>query len=124
MRRTVGLPPGRLQQLTDRPVHGDRVVPGDDRAEPDLTVVTGEEETSQVALRLDARLLYVVEAVLVRLPTIDLCAVRAVTLPATRHRARFPSRAMSSPSPRGGDSTTWNGPSTVDWSRGAAFHPF
>jgi hypothetical protein len=36
------------------------------------------------------------------------------TRPRTTHLSPVPTRSMSSPSARTGDSTTWNGPSTVD----------
>ncbi|AJC61594.1 hypothetical protein GZL_09071 [Streptomyces sp. 769] len=60
-----------LKQPADRSVDRDRIVRGHHGAEPEAALVVGAEQTSTVAGRLDARLLHVVEAVLVALPHID-----------------------------------------------------
>src|SRR4051812_17665177 len=62
------MPAGGRQQLPHRPVVRDRVVPRHDRAEPEPALGVGREQPAQVARRLDARLLDVVETVLVGLP--------------------------------------------------------
>src|SRR5256714_5253754 len=67
----VGVSTGRSQQLPDGAVDGDRVVPRDDRPEPEPAVVVGGEESSEVPLWLHTGLLNIVEALGVGLPYVD-----------------------------------------------------
>jgi hypothetical protein len=86
---------GGGQQLPDGTVVGDGVVPRDHGPEPEPALVVSVEEPAQIALRLDARLLDVVEAVLVGLPDVhrrpgQRCAVGAGDLAGHQAPSAFP----------------------------------
>ena len=114
----VGVPAGGARAAGRRGRRPGSGSSRDDRPEPEPAVAVGGEQSAQVLVRLDVGLLDVVEAVVVGLPDVDLrarqrLAVRGRDPAGDQARGPLPS-AMSSPSSRRGDSTTWNGPSTVD----------
>ena len=109
-----------FSSVADRAVGRDRVVARHDRAEPEGPVLIGGEQAAAVGPGLHVGLLHVVEALVVGLPDVEFgagqraCRRPRATRPVTTHGVPVPTRSMVSPSSRRGDSTTWNGPSTVD----------
>ena len=67
----VRVPVGGGQQRADRPVGGDRVVAGHDRAEPEPALGVRGEQPPAVAARLSVRHLHVVVTMVVRLPHVQ-----------------------------------------------------
>src|ERR1700722_5860302 len=72
--RAIGMSAQAFEQLTDGTVTGDRVKPGLHCSKPVTTVRIAREHAPQVPNRLDPSLLYVVEALFVRLPCVNLRA--------------------------------------------------
>src|SRR5262249_48724472 len=71
---TVGMTPELFQELAYRPIRWNRIVAWLDRSKPIPPFLVCAEDSSKVALRLNAFLLNIVEAIVVGLPCIDSCA--------------------------------------------------
>src|SRR6478736_8476285 len=74
MRRAIGVSSHLAEQLSDRPIMGDWVVPWLHSAEPVAPVWPRAKQATQVEIRLDAFLLNIIEALVIGLPDIEGCA--------------------------------------------------
>ena len=117
--RPVEVAAGGGQQAADRAVGRDRVGAGGHRPEPEATLVVAGEQAPAIARRLPARLLDVVEAVVVGLPDVDLGARQRGAAegddPAGDHAGLAGADQVDGVAQlAGGEATMWKGPSTVD----------
>src|SRR5487761_813850 len=71
VRRAERVPARRQEQLANRAVGRDRVVAWHDRAERELAVLIGREQSAAVRAGLHGGLLYVIEALFVGLPHVE-----------------------------------------------------